>query len=173
MAPKREQLVEVPLREARAPFRKYLTSVADLDLQKLKGLALLRVSQASMAREMNVAYDRWVGWMKTNKGGIADVVAGGVAANEITLRKNALELSKRNATVLIFLMKNELGMKDGQTVEVSGPNGAPLKDAEDVIDTLSRANRLLETFTELRRNGPEDAPEVARSGSEEADRPEE
>lgn len=65
---------------------------------------------------------------------------------KVSLRRNQLELSKRNAAMAIFLGKNYLGQKD--KLEEEGTTERILENMQTLTEVLAKAapNRVIEDF---------------------------
>lgn len=65
----------------------------------------------------------------------ANELANGRAKGDSKLMDTAFHLAveKRNVTMLIFLLKTRLGMKENYGVELSGPDGGPVAQSQEIV----------------------------------------
>ena len=76
----------------------------------------------------------------------------------ISLRRNLFKQSEKSAAVAIFLAKNWLGLRDNQSMEVTGKDGAPLPTQTVVMVVSDNAKTLTNEIlqgkgTEVANNG--------------------
>ncbi|MBN9658642.1 MAG: hypothetical protein J0H49_10725 [Acidobacteria bacterium] len=93
-----------------------------IDIEKLiTDLASYQHSKSEIARLLDISVD-------TLDRRYAEVYAKGKDSGRSRLRKMMFEQAMGGSTTMaIFLAKNWLGMSDKQSVELSGPEGEPIK----------------------------------------------
>lgn len=90
----------------------------EIDQEQFEKLCELQCTVSEIASYFRVSVDTIERWCKrTYNKKFVEVLAEKGEIGKVSMRRNLIHLSERNAAVAIFLAKNYLGMKDVQTVE--------------------------------------------------------
>ena len=116
-----------------------------IDLIELEKLASLWCTDAEFAAWFRVSIRTIESRRKQPQ--FADAISRGRAKGQISVRRAQMRLlDAGNATMAVWLGKQLLGQRDVTPVELSGPNGEPVKLSLEALDAaITRAEQRRKT----------------------------
>lgn len=106
-----------------------------IDLEQLEKLCAMQCTHAEIAGFFQVS-ERTIE-KRSKEPETAEVMARGRSKGRISIRRAQMRLLEGgNATMAVWLGKQYLGQRDITPIELSGPNGNPLKLGLEAIDAI-------------------------------------
>lgn len=107
----------------------------DVDVDELEKLCILQCTHEEIAAWFKCSIRTVENWAK--KPEFAEAMNRGKAKGRISIRRAQVKLlDAGNATMGVWLGKQYLGQRDITPIELTGPNGDPVKFSLETIDAI-------------------------------------